>query len=98
MSTSITLIILKLYKAHSASLYSALTKQSQAVTRKHHQDIYGSLVFPKLAFLTMMVFLQSHCEQRSTKTSCKEVLEALVREMSTCGGGVGLGNGGGKYR
>lgn len=26
-----------------------------------------------------MVFLQSHCEQKSTKTSCKEVLEGLVR-------------------
>lgn len=26
-----------------------------------------------------MVFLQSHCEQKSTKTSCKEVLEVLVR-------------------
>lgn len=27
----------------------------------------------------MMVFLQSHCEQKSTKTSCKEVLEVSVR-------------------
>lgn len=41
-------------------------------------DIYGSLVIPKLAVLTMMDFfspLQSHREQKSTKTSCEEALE-----------------------
>lgn len=61
---------------NSASLLcSTLTKQSQAVTCKHCEDIYGLLVIPKLATLTMMVFLQSHCKQKSPKTSCKEVLE-----------------------
>lgn len=68
--------------AHSAPLlYSTLTKQSQVVRHKYREGIYGSLVIPKLAILTMMVFLQSRCEQKSTK-SCKEVLKSLVRGSS----------------
>lgn len=43
----------------------------------HQEDICGLLLIPKLAFLTMMVLLQSDCEQKSTKTSCKEVLREL---------------------
>lgn len=35
-------------QVHPASLlYGALTKQSQGVTHKYHDDIYGSSVFPK---------------------------------------------------
>lgn len=56
-----------------------MTKLAQVVRQKYCEDIYGSLVIPKLAILTMMVFLQSHSEQKSTKTSCKEVLKSLVR-------------------
>lgn len=57
------------------------TKQSQVVRHKYHGDIYGSSVIPKLVILTMMVFLQSHCEQKSTKTSCEGVLEGSVRAV-----------------
>lgn len=35
-------------QVHSAALlYGALTKQSQEVTHKYHDDIYGSSVIPK---------------------------------------------------